>query len=57
MKNEANIRKIIRQEIKEINEELSINYDDAKFIRNLIRKEVAIIFHDIYRKRSVWKKG
>ena len=51
------LRKEIRKEIQTINEELTLSYDDAIFIKNLIRKEVAIIFYDLWRKRSTWKKG
>ena len=55
--NTDKLRKQIRGELEDINEELTLSYDDAKFIRELIRKEVAIIFYDLWRKRSTWKKG
>ena len=39
---------------KRINEELST--DDIKQVREIIRNELAQIFFDLYRKKSVWSK-
>jgi len=39
---------------RRINEELSD--DDVKRVREIIRMELAQIFFDLYRKKSVWSK-
>ena len=39
---------------QKINEELSDN--DIKQVREIIRNELAQIFFDLYRKKTVWSK-
>jgi len=39
---------------RKINEELS--NDDEKKVREIIRSELAQIFFDLYRKKTVWSK-
>ena len=39
---------------KEINEKLESN--DLTQIRKIIRQEIAELFFDLYRKRTVWSK-
>jgi hypothetical protein len=40
---------------QKINEEMS--KEDVKQIREIIRNELAQIFFDLYRKKSVWSKA
>lgn len=55
--NEKQLRKQIRSIIMEekLNEAYSLTSDDINLIRSVIRKEVAAIFWDLYKKRKTWE--
>jgi len=55
--NEKQLRKEIRSIIseEELNEAYTLSSDDLNLIRRIIRKEVASIFWDLYKKRKTWE--
>ena len=50
------IRNMVKEEIESLNEDVDFSINDIEFIRKVIRKEVAMVFYDLWRKKAAWTK-